>query len=54
MSLWNQGKLRRPMFYSAHRVTDISEAIRAVSSTNYAVVTAEHNDALQVSVYFVH
>lgn len=54
MSLCNQGKLRRPMFYSAHRVTDILQAIRAVSSTSYAVVTAEQNDVVQVSDCFVH
>jgi acyl transferase domain-containing protein/NADPH:quinone reductase-like Zn-dependent oxidoreductase len=50
MSLFHQGKLQGSSCYSVHKVTDVTKAIDTVSSTNFAVITAEANDVVQVRV----
>jgi hypothetical protein len=52
MSLFNNGKLRELFCYSVHKVTEITKAIDTVSSTNFAVITAEADDIVQVRVQF--
>ncbi|OKP15072.1 Lovastatin diketide synthase LovF [Penicillium subrubescens] len=49
MSLFNQGKLQGPSCYSFHKVTNVTKAIDTVSSTNFAVITAEADDMVQIS-----
>lgn len=52
MSLFNQEKLRGSSCFSVHKVTDVAKAIETVSPANFAVVTAEADDIVQVKVQF--
>ncbi|KAF3392596.1 Compactin diketide synthase mokB [Penicillium rolfsii] len=49
MSLFNQGKLQGPSFYSVHKVTDVVTAIDIISSAKFAVITAEDDHMVQVA-----
>lgn len=48
MSLFKQGKLHGQSCYSVHKVSDVTNAIDTVSSTKFAVITAEPNDIVEV------